>query len=46
VPLTLRGQEDRVKLLYKERYLERDDIPIQLYGCKYNSVIKVVVTEQ
>lgn len=44
--LDLQGQENRVKLLYRERYLERDETPIRIYGCKYNSVIKVVVPKK
>ncbi|KAK5951778.1 hypothetical protein OHC33_007070 [Knufia fluminis] len=44
--LGLEGQEGRIKLLYKERELKRNDAPLRKYGCKQNSEINVVVTTE
>jgi len=44
--LGLDGQEGRIKLLYKERDMKRNDAPLRKYGCKQNSEINVVVTQE
>lgn len=44
--LGLDGQEGRIKLLYKDRDLRRNDEPLRKYGCKQNSEITVILTQE
>lgn len=42
--LNLRGQTGRVRLIYKDRDMRRNDAPLRKYGCKQNSEISVIVS--
>ena len=44
--LGMEGNEGKIKLIYKERDLKRNDMPLRKYGCKQNSEINVVVTQE
>ncbi|KAK5080827.1 hypothetical protein LTR70_000469 [Exophiala xenobiotica] len=44
--LGMEGKEGRIKLIYKERDMKRNDTPLRKYGCKQNSEINVVVTQE
>lgn len=44
--LSLRGQTGRIRLIYKDRDMRRNDMPLRKYGCKQNSEIAVIVTTE
>lgn len=44
--LGLSGQAGRIRLIYKDRDMRRDGVPLRKYGCKQNSEISVIVSTE